>query len=188
MVWIVVLEWNFLEIQSWNLISLLWDNFLFFFSFNQMSGFSRKIFSCPWLLASIAFFPSLEVIVLALSAFPASIRELERFSSHLLFTPLWDLILEFVFLLFFLSNGAFSFWNLLFSLLGSLDYVIGIDVFNFNVLQLLKLLVDLVYIISLLSNVLLLGVINDFDHHHFFFIYLLNLNFVLNLNYRFLEG
>jgi len=148
-----------------------------------MSRFTTKILGGPWLFASIAFFSSFKVIVLALAAFPASIRELKRYSSLLLFTCWWTtLIFEFIFLLFLLSNLAFSIRNLLFSLLSNLDDVIGIDVFNFNVLQLSKLLVNLVHIISLLSNVLLLSVINDFDIHHFFFILLFNFNFVLNLN------
>jgi len=152
-----------------------------------MSGFSRKIFSCPWLFASIAFFSSLEVIVLTLWAFPASIRELETAAcvsnSSLFFAFRWTLILLFVFF-FFLNKSALAFWNLLFSFFLSFDDVIGINIFDGNVLQLLKLLVNLVHIISLLSNVLLRGIINHFNYHHFFFIFnlLFNFNFDLLLN------
>jgi len=168
MIGIDVLQFHLLQIQSWKLF-LLWYNFLIFFSFDQMSGFSRKILSCSWFFTSIAFFSSFEIIVLTFRAFPASIRELETTSSLLFFAFRWTLILQFVFLLVLLNKSALALWNLLFSFISSLDYVICIVIFNVNVLQFLKLLVNLVHIITLLSNMVLLSSFDDFNLHHFFF-------------------
>jgi len=80
----------------------------------QVKGLARQILLCSYLLASVAFFSALEIVVLALRAFPSTIWELEGSLSFFgllffIFTRCYLLLRKSIVLLLFLVILYFHF-------------------------------------------------------------------------------